>query len=576
MATKQHSYKNYEVTCKVSILGVDVSRDLKSIEGIESSLDYPQLNEFRINEATFVLQDPNNNYNPQKPDNFYKATIPTTMPAPNPPISESGYRAPVKIEAGFIVNATEHLDTVYEGIILNITKDAKTGDVRIVCSDRSQNIRDDDVTDFGISKKMIVQNSGGNLHGNYPFFIGLTEPSLESVEGAGLERKQSLRTEGALDENNFQELPTGIQTEGGPLSRDPTLTFKSPYRSRTVESVIKKLLEEYDIQESATDIKLPIAISTGGSFFSNLGRPGYETSYPDEPSPIDFGQWQWPGTVTDMIADESNNKLYLLVSQTGSSITEPRTTNPKPRIIEWNLQDDSRSVLTVIQKDTNQFTLEECWRFVANSDFSIFYVLGTEPEYIRATRSRDSNVTTRPGFEFGSYDSSEYNNTVESKILIHKMTRSGTGTRTDPYAWARTTYIDPENSGLNVGTRLVPDLLLPQLAMHYHFGFGRTDSASQNRFPNRQGNIPDSRRNFHLASNGDLYYAYANRTQFGVAKATAANSVSKSITANRDDDGFNMAGFDFWIDEDNDHVYLAYTNIDIDRSSNPPAQQRPI
>ena len=558
---KQYSYQGYPVICKVFILDVDISKDIKGIEGIESSLDYPRINEFRINEATFTLSDPENDFNPQQPDNFYKRN--GAMESPE--ITESGYRSKVKIETGFVVNGLEEVVTIYQGQILNVHKDAKTGDVRITCSDKSQQIRDDDVTNFGIAKRMLVENSGGNLHGNYPFFIGLTEPSLESVDSPDpdLNRKQSLRTEGALDENNFKELPTGIETEGGPLQSDPILTFKSPYRSRNIDFVVEKLLEEYGIQESEQDIEMPIATGSSSRFFSNLGRPGYETNYPDQANAIDFGIWQWAGTVTDIIADEPNKDLYLLISPTGSEISVPPTTNPKPRIIKWDLDTDERELITQIAIRSGQSgVLEECWKFVANSTFTEFYVLGTQPIYINAARNRDTGrPTARPGFEFGSYDSSEYNNTIRSKVLIHKLTRSGTAPN---YAWTRSTYIDPANDSVNGGSsRTASTTLLPQLAMHYHLGFARTSSTSQNRFPNRQGNLPDSRRNLHLDSDGNLFYAYANRERFGVARATAENTVSEIISANRDEDGFNLAGFDFWIEETtpSDRAYLAYTNI---------------
>lgn len=551
MATKEHSYQNHPVIYKVTILGQEVSTSIKSIEGIESSLDYPSINEYRINEAVFTLSDPENDFNPQKANNFYSRWGTMALSMIDPPISESGYRAPVKIEAGFTVNGMEHTDTIYEGQILNVSKNAKTGDVRIVCSDPSQKIRDEDITDFGIQKKMEVEPSGSNLHGNYPFYIGLTEPSLESVSGTSdsttLSEKTVLRTEGHLEETNYQVLPTGIQTEGGPLETDPILTFKSPYRSRTVKSVIEKLLEKYSINNPEPDIKLPIATGSR-KFFSNLGRPGYEVNFSDttETNP---GVWQWPGTVTDMISNESDNELYLLISPTGSTITLPETPNPKPRIIKWNLEDDERELVTEI-KDSADGILEEAWRFVANSSFTTFYVLGTKPVYQNATRVRNSGITTRPGFEFGSYDSSEYNNTPNSKVLIYRRMWNGS-------SWTPSVYINTS----------VSNNLYPQLAMHYHLGFARTDSTSQNRFPNRQGNLPDSRRNLYLASNGDLYYPYANRSTFGVAKATSQNTASRVIYANRDDDGFNLAGFDFWIDESNNYVYLAYTNIDIQRDA---------
>ena len=345
-----------------------------------------------------------------------------------------------------------------------------------------------------------------------------------------------------------EELSTGVETEGGPLSGDRTFKFQAPYRSRTIESVVGLLLTKFEINDR--DIKMPIATNEDGPFFSNLGRPGYETAFPDPINAFELGQWQWPGTVTDMIADDLNNKLYLLVSQTGSTISSPETPNPKPRIIEWDLTTDERTVVTTIIKNSRETVLEECWRFVANSDFSVFYVLGTLPIYINATRSRDSGVTTRPGFEFGSYDSSEYNSSANSKIRIYKLTRSGSP---GSYTWS--TPVDFINNSVSSN-------LLPQLAMHYHLGFSRTESGSQNRFPNRQGNLPDSRRNFYLAENGTtLYYPFANRTEFGVAKASTTNSATKVISANRDSDGFNLSGFDFFCDEDNDHIFLAYTNI---------------
>ena len=246
-----------------------------------------------------------------------------------------------------------------------------------------------------------------------------------------------------------------------------------------------------------------------------------------------------------MIADETNKILYLLISATGPIINQPETPNPKPRIIKWNLVTDEQETLAIIS-GAGADTIEGAWRFVANSDFTEFYVLGSQPVYINATRSRSSGHSTRSGFEFGSYDSSEYNNVARSKVRIHKISNA----QTSP---ARSTYIDPATIG---------DNLYPQLAMHYHLGFRPTSSTSQNRLPNRYGNLPDSRRNFYLSNDGaDLYYPYASRATFGVAKATAANTASIIISSGRDVDGFNLANFDFWIDETNSHVFLAYTYI---------------
>ena len=581
MASQQYSYKNHPIIYKVTLCGNDISEFVKGIDSIESSLDYPDLNEFRISEATITLRSPTesdslpvDDFNPYKSNNYYEREGDSEEPA----ITSSGYRAPVSIIAGFQVagvSENETLRVIYNGQILNITKDAKNGDVTILCSDQSQSLRDDDIIDFGIQRNMKVEASGGSLHGNYPFFSGLNEPSLESISGTSgdatpgtdppdniLQRKNVLRTEGDLDEFNFRELASGIETEGGPLpdNADPILQFKSPYRNRTVESIVAKLLQHYGIGRANQEIKVPIISNTDNKkYFSNLGRPTYETNLTDTAN-TNPGIWQWPGTVTDMLVDTTNNNLYLLISQTGSTIKISEAfqdPNPKPRIIRWDLDTDDKKLIREVAEGAAD-VLEECWRFVANNNFTTFYVLGTSPTYENA-KPRDLGTTTRPGFEFGSYDSSEGisgNTMLSSKVLIHKVERTSFDSQTGDETWGRETYVN--SNVANPGADLE---LWPQLAMHYHLGFARTDSDSQNRYPNRQGNLPDSRRNLYLDSCGNLYYPFANRDHFGIAKASGINAATRVIQANRDDDGFNLAGFDFWIDEDNDHAFLAYTHI---------------
>ena len=95
----------------------------------------------------------------------------------------------------------------------------------------------------------------------------------------------------------------------------------------------------------------------------------------------DADVWQWSGSVTDMIADESENELYLLISPTGSQISQPLTPNPKPRIIRWNLETDDQEIVDLVSENTNTSIIEESWRFVANSDFTEFYVLSARPKH---------------------------------------------------------------------------------------------------------------------------------------------------------------------------------------------------
>ena len=88
----------------------------------------------------------------------------------------------------------------------------------------------------------------------------------------------------------------------------------------------------------------------------------------------------------------------------------------------------------------------------------------------------------------------------------------------------------------------------PVLGMFYHFGFVAGSLL-------RRGIQPDTRKGFHLRQD-DIYYLYANATEFGVAKLSPAVPAttpptyvaSKVLSAERDGN-FNWLGCDFTIDD---------------------------
>ena len=49
MATKQYSYHNYPNIREVRILDQVINNDVSSVENVQSSLDYPNINEYRLN-----------------------------------------------------------------------------------------------------------------------------------------------------------------------------------------------------------------------------------------------------------------------------------------------------------------------------------------------------------------------------------------------------------------------------------------------------------------------------------------------------------------------------------------------
>ena len=390
MSTKQYSYQNHPIVYKLTILGQDATEYLVRPQSISTALDYPEFQRFRVSEATIRVKNKNNEFSPYNSTNFFV----NNGRSVNPAIQADGYRATVRLQAGYYVSGSERLEDLYVGEVRNIQIDAKSSEALLTCTDISDRIRNQEVTDFGLEKKMRVEPAGSGLHGNYPFYAGLLPFSSESVESPGLTRKQYLNTEGPLDSMNFQENPdSGIQTEGGRRNNDPTITFSAPYRDRNVKDIVPILLDKYGIM--ARDISLPIASSA--NYWSNLGRPYYESAFPSSASSP--GTFQWPGVVTNMIGDATHDIIYMLISQTGHpiSITETtKTPQPKPRLIKWNLRNDRREEMLEIAEGAADVS-EECWRMVADSSFGTFYVLGSHPVYLGPNRDARGELTGTPG-----------------------------------------------------------------------------------------------------------------------------------------------------------------------------------
>lgn len=583
MNTRQHSYQGHPIIRKVEILGQDVSQYVDGISGIESSLDYPRLSEFRISEATISLRDPDNDFNTFNSNNFFVRNGQGEQPS----ITQKGSRSPVTIKLGFDVNRSEEVDTVFVGQILRIFKDVKSGNSRIVCSDKSQDMRNEQTTQFGLPKQMLVEQGTSPLHSNFPVFSGFSELSPDSAFGEGLIRNDTLNIDGVLNPNYYRQQPGGIQTEGASQSDELDLHFKVPYRNQPLEFLVRELLDRYEITD--TDIEVPMTESSR-HYFSSLGRPGYQTTHEiknykdewDSETSYNAGDhttgsngalyransaqtggtdpgaggsgwtkvtsdevFQWNGITTDLLADAPNDTLYILVSQTGHRIEIIRNMPEpikKPQILKWNLRTGSKEILIDNIGDGDQNQLHESWKMVADSNFNTFYILSCKPTYVRSGGGQ-----IRSGFQFGSYDSAEQTSTINSSVRIYKIRNA----QSSP---AQSTFIDHNNP------------LRPQLAMHYHLGFATTESDSPNRLPNRQGSLPDSRRNLYLSSSGNhLYYPFATRTKFGVARAATGGATQTSsteiISANRDPDGFATSGFSFDIDESAGHVIFGFYQI---------------
>ena len=69
--TKQYSYQRHPVVMSVKIYTQDVTADLRALDDIQKSIDYPQLTEFRVGECSFTLKDIHGDFSPNNPANFF-------------------------------------------------------------------------------------------------------------------------------------------------------------------------------------------------------------------------------------------------------------------------------------------------------------------------------------------------------------------------------------------------------------------------------------------------------------------------------------------------------------------------
>ena len=407
---------------------------------------------------------------------------------------------------------------------------------------------------------------------------------------------KTLKTSGFLTAGNFvvsedqinTELPlTNEKTSDGQfLGNHPVFNFKAPYRDKTIEFLIKELLSHYDIENSHIELPNKEALTgedinpdnPDGIHFTSNGRVGYDIELED-PEGMRFNAnatpdpefWRWSGFVTDFVANktiiddagnvtlEAGKKFMLLYSGRQTGIT-------KSRIIEYDVDKDEYTIrFTSGDEDPDPMTRSdaeraadiadndrEFWSITASDDFNTFYVLGTEAGY----RIDDDNTIPT-----GTYNSSEHSNDSPNQTHIWRFTRTSAD---DDLTFSE--FVAQNESTTD------SILVMPQLAKYLHLGFGRP-GRPDDRGNNRLGFLPFSNRLILNTKNNVeyLYYLWANRTAFGVARkstATGSTNAQVMLISKRDTyngkAGHNVGGCAFYIEEvdgDTDMLYAAFNHI---------------
>ena len=351
---KQYSYQGHPVEVIVKIHDQDVSSDIKDLEGITQGIDYPNLTEFRVAEASVTIKDVHGDFSPNNPSNFFTRNGG----------QRTGRNSPIEIEAGFIVDGTRHTETIYKGTILRLVQDASGATVKVVCTDNFGDIRKKAIADFGIPRHFMLtedlETEGEN--GSYPIMEAVMPASDGSVSlatrtGEEIAPVQKLATEGTLDPRNFIIDDKGVHTEGGPIvNRDvhyPQLKMKSPYRYRHIRDVITDILTHAGI----TDSEIEIPERDVDAHFSSNGRVGYDLiGNIGSGNPV-----TWNGSVNDFLYDSGT--WYFLYNG------HRNNPNGIAQILAYDTATRTYRQLHKFPSPT------EVWKFTKVGD--VFYILGS-------------------------------------------------------------------------------------------------------------------------------------------------------------------------------------------------------
>lgn len=412
------------------------------------------------------------------------------------------YKSRVVIRAGS--------EVVFSGRISLIDKKFKPRRILdVTVNDLSQDMRNSFIENFGIPKRVRVTKVDDTDSGEYPWTNNLapvSDSSLENPRSAGiaLNLVDSFVSEGNLEPTNISYDEDTLRSEGEALSQNPDVTIKAPHRWKSINFIIREILDYYEINNKfiLTD-EFEV-----DEHFSTNGRVGYDLEHNlDENDPLSEGVETaifWTGHVTDFLYESNNNRFYFLYSS--------RVGNPS--IIEYNpITDKYREVF-------KRSSHAEYWRFVKQDD--IFYILGT------TVSSVEIDFPTR-----GAYDPAEHTARLPSGTFIEKLDIS-------------------DNSIEYFVDRSPSHTLRAVVGMYYQFGF-EADGRNNNV---RQGIQPDTRKGFILHNNL-LYYPYANNIDCGIARANIDGSAPTRFVRIPRDNYFNHLGFDF--DISGTHLYGAAT-----------------
>ena len=459
-----------------------------------------------------------NEYSPSKNPNFFTQNGHV----------QSGYKASIIIRGAL---RGENLQTLFGGEIVELTHEVENDGYRVIATDNSSKLREDEITDFGIRKNNNLRETPdrSSIRGEFEFSEPVIPVSRESITSTisgtvdnpssmGMVRVDNFSDEGQLDEKNFQlsDDATSLLTETAPRKNPMAsniivnATYKAPLRGIGIARIVRELLSEHSI--TSPNILFP-PMTHDDIHWSHFARPGYEIESATGTNNVAFG---WNGYVTDYVRKPDGSgkgDMYFLYSHQHRNIN--------PQLIKYTAESDTW--VSVFQSAV----AAEWWQ-LATADFSEFFILQTTGTYERGVP------------RLATYNPAE-TGTASTSILKVTVANNAQGVpqgTPDPDLFATTHR--------------------PQMAVHYWYGF--VSGTGRQRINNsRFGFLPDTRTGFYVAGNA-VWYRYASSANFGLARTKINDHNINDIEITIPKDEFqNEASFDFTID--NGVIYAAHTTI---------------
>lgn len=350
----------------VRLLGQDITTDLLSeenqgIEGIELTLDYPQLNVFKASNIILTLSNADGRFSPDNPNNFFiqngDVDVANSLKA-------DGFGSLVSVDIGKIVDEATISRRIFVGTVVDLELQAKPAKVKLTCVDGQQALREAVIQDFGIDRWLETIPVENSLPwGTYrvpDFMAPISEESVDaaSIDGNELTNVEQIRTEGRIRENAYgiKHERGEIRTEGGYLNDSPRLKFKEQYRWRFVDGLVKEILMHTGT--TAGTIKIP-TYRADERVMSTHGRVGFHTEW-RQTGRIGASAAGWTGYPKDFIFNVDGTEAVFVYGGAGS----------QHALLHYDFEADTWTMLYEPAEPI------ELWR-VASPDFNDFYVLGS-------------------------------------------------------------------------------------------------------------------------------------------------------------------------------------------------------